>query len=122
MKKLFFLLLLVAGSISAQAQIIDSLPFFNLDRIMFQLEDQIGTFTGGQLKAMQSSVNPIISRVRGKDLSQQQRVRAHQEVRKAIVAELNPAQLDRLKATRKGNRDALDKVITEKNGARRQRQ
>jgi Spy/CpxP family protein refolding chaperone len=122
MKKLFFLLVLVACTFSAQAQIIDSLPWFKLERVAFQLGDRIGTISGDQLKSMRTAVSPILQRSRGKVVTKPLRIKLRQEVRKAIEGVLTPEQKGRLKATRKGEQDALDQAMVGKSRATRKRQ
>lgn len=122
MKKLFFLLALVACTFSAQAQIIDSLPWFKLERVAFQLGDRIGTISGDQLKSMRTAVSPILQRSRGKVVTKPLRIKLRQEVRKAIIGVLTPEQKGRLKATRKGEQDALDQAMVGNSRATRKRQ
>jgi Spy/CpxP family protein refolding chaperone len=122
MKKLFFLLALVASTYSVQAQVVDSFPWFKLDRISLELGERIGTFSDGQFASMKAAVSPILQRSRGQQMTKQLQTKMRQDVRKAIVGVLTPAQRSQLKATRKGERDALDRAMTGKSGGGHKRQ
>lgn len=117
MKKLFFLCLLITGSFSVQAQgLFNDTLFLKVDHLLLQLEDRLDGISMGQMDAIRTSLQPIMARTQGKKLTQQQRTRFRKEVRKVVVAELTPAQITQLKATRRGKKDALDQAMSGKNG------
>ncbi|MEM9930322.1 MAG: hypothetical protein AAF840_10925 [Bacteroidota bacterium] len=120
MKKLLFsLVLLTICSFSAQAQVDDTLPpWFRVPQMLLEIEDRIDGINSTQLDAIRSAVTPIVNRAKGGKLTQQQKVRIRQQVRKAIVEELTPAQRTQLKATRKNNKDALDRAMLGRKGRR----
>lgn len=105
MKKLFFLCLLIAGSFSVQAQgLFNDTILFKVDRLLLQLEDRLEGVSMGQMDAIRTSLQPIMARTEGKKLTQQQRTRFRKEIRKVLVAELTPEQVNQLKAAQQAKK------------------
>lgn len=123
MKKLLFsLVLLTVCSLSAQAQIDDSLPpWFRVPQLMLEIDERINGISHGQLKAIQSAVQPIVNKAKRSKLTDQNLIRIRRKVREAIVSELSTKQVAQLKATRRGNKDALDLAMMGKPGTRKQK-